>query len=269
MTTTLGRVCNLAERQHGAVAVWQMRAFGLSRGQIVAVSRRLRPVFRGVYAVTDLSLLGWYRAATLALGPDAVLSHLSALMLFGLRPLQPSRIHVSVPRGGERAIREGIIVHRRRQMEIGTCQGIPVTSPGQALRDANLAPFELFRAVEAAQVKHPGLTLPDNETVALHRAVSGTTRSDAEAQFLILCAQHGVTLPLVNHVLNGIITDFHWPEAKLILEVDGWEFHKDRGQFEEDRRRELVHAAAGWQVVRASGRQVFAEPALVLGALGV
>jgi very-short-patch-repair endonuclease len=81
-------------------------------------------------------------------------------------------------------------------------------------------------------------------------------------------ARNGITLPLVNHHVNGIEADFHWPEPRLILEVDGYEFHKDRPQFEEDRRRELIHAAAGWQVVRASARQVMREPDLVLAALG-
>ena len=74
-------------------------------------------------------------------------------------------------------------------------------------------------------------------------------------------------LPLVNHLVNDIEADFHWPEPKLFLEVDGWEFHKERAQFEEDRRRELVHAANGWQVIRASGAQVMRAPELVLSAL--
>jgi very-short-patch-repair endonuclease len=269
MTSTLGRVCNLAEEQHGAVAVWQLRTeLRLSRAEIVAATRRLEPVFNGVYAVGELTVLGWYRAATLALGPAAALSHTSAVHLLGLRPYQPGQIHVSVPRVGGRRKREGIQVHRSRQMDVGTCRGIPCTSPSQSLRDADLGPFELYRALEEAE-DHQPLTLPPNDVVRLHAQVRGRTRSDAEAAALVLMAQAGVTLPKVNHHVNGIEADFHWPEPKLILEVDGYEFHEERAQFEEDRRRELVHAAAGWQVVRASAKQVMREPALVLAALGV
>jgi hypothetical protein len=269
MSNNYWRVCNLAERQHGAVAVWQMRGeLRLTRGEIVAVTRRLEPIFKGVYAVDDLSALGWYRAATLALGPEAVLSHASAVALFELRPYQPTRIHVSVPGNGGRGEREGIKVHRRTRMEVGDYNGIPVTSPTQSLKDADLAPFELYRALEEAEKRNHPLTLPFNDVVRLKQAVHGRTRSDAEAQFLILCHEHGITLPLVNHRLNGIETDFHWPQARLVLEVDGWEFHKARPQFEEDRRRGLVHSAAGWQVLRASAKQVMHEPELVLAALG-
>jgi very-short-patch-repair endonuclease len=80
-------------------------------------------------------------------------------------------------------------------------------------------------------------------------------------------AEHGIALPLVNHHVNGIEADFHWPQARLVLEIDGWEWHNERPQFEEDRRRELVHAAAGWQVVRASASQVFATPELLVQAV--
>jgi hypothetical protein len=268
MSNNFWRVCNLAEKQHGVVAVWQMREqLNLSRGEIVAVTRRLEPIFKGVYAIEDLSELGWYRAATLALGPEAALSHGSAVRLFELRPYQPSEIHVSVPGNGGRGVREGIKVHRRTRMEVGDYLGIPVTSPTQSLKDADLAPFELYRALEQAERRGLPISLPLNDVVRLKQAVRGSTRSDAEAQVLILCHQHGITLPLVNHRLNGIEADFHWPESRLVLEVDGWEFHRERPQFEEDRRRELVHAAHGWQVVRASGAQVMQEPELVLGAL--
>lgn len=141
-----------------------------------------------------------------------------------------------------------------------------MTSPTQSLKDADLAPFELYRALEEAERRTRPVHLL-SDVVRLKQAVQGTTRSDAEAQFLILCQQHGITLPHVNHVLNGIETDFHWSQARIVLEVDGWAFHKERPQFEEDRRRGLVHAAAGWQVIRASGAQVMNEPELVLGAL--
>lgn len=249
------------------MATWQLRTeLRLTRSEIVAATRRLEPIFHGVYAIEELTELGWYRAATLALGPEAVLSHGSAVRLFGLRPYQPDEIHVSVPRRGGRRERQGIRVHRRTRMETGTFNGIPVTSPTQSLRDANLAPFELYRAVEEAERSNHPINLLD-AVVRLKQAVRGTTRSDAEAQALIVMSRAGVELPLVNRVVNGIEADFHWPGKGLVLEVDGWAFHKEREQFEEDRRRGLVHEAAGWRVLRASASQVFRSPELVLGAL--
>jgi hypothetical protein len=268
MSDNYWRVCNLAEKQHGAVAVWQLRKLlRLDRGEIVAAVRHLARVHQGVYALGDLSELGWYRAATLALGPDAFVSHLSAAMLLGLRPQAPGDIHVSVPGNSGRAEREGLKIHRRVRLDVGDCQGIPVTSPTQSLRDADLAPHELYRAMEAAEKLGYPLTLPLDDIVRLKQAVKGYTRSDAEARALILMARNGIELPLVNHHVNGIEADFHWPRARIVLEVDGWEYHKERPQFEEDRRRGLVHTAAGWQVIRISALQVQQQPELLLRAL--
>jgi very-short-patch-repair endonuclease len=71
----------------------------------------------------------------------------------------------------------------------------------------------------------------------------------------------------VNTRLNGYETDFHWPQAKLVVEVDGWEYHEERAQFEEDRRRGLDHRAAGWEVIRVSAWQVFSEQGRVAAAV--
>jgi hypothetical protein len=266
MTAIASRLHDLAGRQHEVLAGWQLRAEGFRRGQVDTAFRGLRRVFRDVCALGDLDELGWYMAAALAYGPSAAISHVSALMLLELRPYEPGDIHVSAL-GGERAVRPGLIPHRRRHMETGTCHGIPVTSPNQSLRDANLEPYELYRALEEAEKLGYHTSLPLNDVVRLKQAVRGYTRSDAEARALLLFAEAGFPLPLVNHRLNGIETDLHWPHERLVVEVDGWEFHKEREQFEEDRRRGLVHNAVGYTVTRVSASEVKNQPELVLAGV--
>lgn len=266
MNSLRGRVWDIAGGQHGVVARWQLRAMGMSAEEAKTALRGARRVHRGVAALGDLDELGWYMAAALASGPGAAISHTSALMLLGLRPHQPGDIHVSVPRGGGRSERDGLIIHRRQRFDSGTSHGIPVTSPTQSLVDADLETYELYRALEVADRRgHPVHLL--NDVVRLVQTVRGRTRSDAEARFVLLCHEHRIELPLVNHRVNGIEADFHWPRAQAIVEVDGWEFHRDRAQFEEDRRREIVHATAGWRVLRVSANQVRDAPAAVAAAL--
>ena len=267
MNALSSQVSHFAERQQGVVATWQLAPFGTPKQVEVAV-RRLRRVFRGVYATGDLSERGWFMAGALAMGETAAVSHLSALQLLGLRPYEPGDMHVSFTGGGNRAAREGLIPHRRRQLDTGTIHRIPVTSPTQSLQDADLQPHELYRAIEEAEKRGYPLSLPLNGLFELRKRVRGRTRSDAEARALILMHDNGVALPLVNHRLNGFETDFHWPQARVVLEVDGWEWHRERAQFEEDRRRTLIHSAAGYQVIRISARQVEREPELLLAALG-
>lgn len=259
---------NIARRQFGAAAGWQLLRRGLDRVQVKAALRGRRRVFRGVCAIGDLDEMGWYMAAALAYGPTAAISHLSALMLMGLRPYEPHDLHVSFTGGGRNG-HVGTTPHRRRTpVETGLWNGvIPVTSPTQSLLDARLEPHELYRALEQAELLRHPLTLPVNDVVRLQRTVKGTTKSDAEARLLLHIANRNWPLPLVNHHVNGFEADLHWPREKLVVEVDGWEFHKERAQFEEDRRRTLIHGEAGWNVLRPSASHVRHRPERVLGAI--
>ena len=252
--------------QRGLIAVWQMRRMRVERAQIDVVRRQLRRVHRGVYALGDLDELGWLHAAVLALGPGAALARLSALMHYGLRPSAPGDIDVTVARGGGRSARDGIAVHRSCDLVRTRWRGIPVTTVTQALRDAPLRRHELYRALEQAdrlglpvdRVQLPG------DVADLQRRVTGRTRSDTEAAFVLLCHDRGLELPLVNLRLNGCITDFHWHRAGLVVEVDGFEHHRERPQFNEDRLRGLRHRVAGFEVVRVSADHVYDEPDLVV-----
>lgn len=155
MNALRGRVDDFGYRQHGVVAGWQLLADGLSRGQVDTALRGLRRAFRDVCAVGDLTELGWYMAAALAMGPSGAISHATALMLMGLRPFKPFDLHVSHT-GGHRASREGLVPHRRRApFDTWTWAGIPLTTPTQSLRDADLPPHELYRALERAGALPP------------------------------------------------------------------------------------------------------------------
>lgn len=266
MSDSLGR---LIAAQRGLIAVWQMRQVRVERAQIDVVVRRLRRVHRGVYATGDLDELGWLLAAALALGPGSAVSRLSALMLYGLRPSVPCDIDVTVPRGGGRSVRDGIVVHRSRDLLTTRWRGIPVTTPTQALRDAPLQRHELYRALEQADLLGLAVdrTQLPRDVANLQKRVRGRTRSDTEAAFVLLCHDRGLKVPLVNHRLNRCETDFHWRRAGLVVEVDGFEHHRERPQFNEDRLRGLRHRVGGFEVVRVSADHVHDQPDLVVRAL--
>jgi very-short-patch-repair endonuclease len=44
--------------------------------------------------------------------------------------------------------------------------------------------------------------------------------------------------------------------GRLVIELDGWEFHQTREQFEEDRKRDALLAAKGYRVLRFTYRQL-------------
>src|SRR4051794_27788955 len=86
---------------HGVVSRRELLSAGWGRREIqhALQTRRLLTKYRGVYAIgrADLSVWGERRAAVLACGAGAVLSHRSAAAAWGLRPHAGPSWDVNVP----------------------------------------------------------------------------------------------------------------------------------------------------------------------------
>jgi Protein of unknown function (DUF559) len=274
----------LAGRQHRCVARWQLLALGYTDEAIVhrLTDRRLVPVFDGVYAVAPLSddrRTRWM-AATLTT-PGSVLSHASAGAAYGFYSFN-AQFEVITRKGSGGPRRQGaILVCRSNNVEATTHDGIPITTPERTLID--LAPHvdekDLARAVrEAIRLK---TTTPSDLFIALarHRGRRGTrrlhaavsryaglplhrTRSDAEALALDLLRDNP---PEVNKRRSGEEADLSWPGPKLIVELDGPQFHLDAT---EDLRKQRIWEAAGWTVRRLPTDDVYLHPERLLELAG-
>ena len=94
------------------------------------------------------------------------------------------------------------------------------------------------------------------------------TRSDVEASFLQICLDHDLPRPQVNHYDNGVEVDFRWPRHRLVVEVDGWAYHRGRAAFAADRARDRRALASGRRVARFTATEVLRTPWAVAGELG-
>ena len=54
----------------------------------------------------------------------------------------------------------------------------------------------------------------------------------------------------------GHEVDLHWPDVKLIVEIDGYGTHDHRRAFETDRLRDQRLLVAGWRVARVTDWQM-------------
>src|ERR1044071_4791683 len=93
---------HLAERQHGVVSIRQLeKTLGYSRKAVQrdVAAGRLHRLHRGVYAVGHrrISSHGRCLAAVLACGPEALLSHGSAALLWGGSRYAPAPLSVTSP----------------------------------------------------------------------------------------------------------------------------------------------------------------------------
>jgi very-short-patch-repair endonuclease len=87
------------------------------------------------------------------------------------------------------------------------------------------------------------------------------TRSELEEAFLELCDAYAIPRPVTNTVIEGFEVDAHWPAAKLVVELDGYAYHRSPEAFERDRARDVALTLAGLRVVRLTWRAVTADAA--------
>lgn len=253
------QAANIAARQDGVASRSQLLDAGLS-GQHIRTALegdRLVIIFRGVYALGHgaLSDRGRIRAALLAAGPHAVASHGTAAWLWKLIPTLPAVLDVTLTQGDRRS-RPGLRIHHgpadRRHRH-----GLPLTGPLRTLQDLG------FPAKATREALAGGLVRPED----LPASGPEPTRSELERRMLTLIAAAGLPAPVVNRRDGSDIPDFHWPEHRLIVEVDGWATHGRRAAFEEDRARDAARAAAGVVTVRFTWRRITEQPLLVAAQL--
>jgi predicted transcriptional regulator of viral defense system len=281
----------IAARQHGVITLVQLLDLGLSPRAVrdrVACGR-LHRIHHGVYAVgrPDLPIKGRWMAAVLACGEGAVLSHQSAATLHGLLNARGGLINVTVPRRTPIS-RPRIRVHRSTCLGPADCttvDRIPCTMvPATLLSLAATVPKNVLEsACNQAEIEH----VLDMRTIhqLLERRPShpGTSRlravlavddlgldrakSKLEKRFLRLSQELGLPRPSVNEWIaipgEEMQFDFVWQRERLVVEVDGWETHRTRQAFRDDRRRDRLLRLAGWEVLRFTSRDVDDDPAHV------
>jgi very-short-patch-repair endonuclease len=89
------------------------------------------------------------------------------------------------------------------------------------------------------------------------------SRTDLEGLFLALARRHRLPQPEVNVRVERFLVDFLWRKERLIVEVDGWDSHRTRSAFEEDRARDARLAVLGCTVLRFTWRQIEVDAARV------
>lgn len=202
-------------------------------------------------------------AAVLACGKGAVLSHRTAAVLWGLLKPYGGAIDVSVPSTSGRAKQPGISLHRRISLvraDETERRGIPVTTPAKTIVDLRHAvtPAELRRAIRQAEVfgMQTGLS-----------PVTVPTRSELEDRFLALCRRHRLPPPEVNVRIGPYEVDFLWRSRRLIVETDGYRYHRGSQAFEDDHARDLELRTLGYAVHSFTYRQVTETPQPIAAAI--
>jgi hypothetical protein len=245
-----------AARQHALVTLDQARVHGFTDD---AVRRRVetgrwRRIRHAVYLVNGAPET-WEQtalAAVLACGPEAVASHTTAAVLWGLPGVwHEVMFDVSTPRP-RRVRQQGVRVHRTLkflQMEHGVRQRVPVTSVARTLVDlsGSMSVQQLGIATDFAR-RELQLRLVDlqrcvaslapargRKPTRIHAVLRARLdrhdemESGLEMRVLRAIVAAGLSEPVQQHLVRigdrQRRIDLAYPDLKLGIEIDGWTHH--------------------------------------------
>jgi len=267
----------LATCQGGLVTHDQSRDH-LTQRQIEARLRagRLFVVRRGVYRHAGVPVTRWQPlgAALLAAGPHAAASYCSAAEIWGLPGLIADEPELTVP-WPARVRLPGVRSHQSRTLPPHhvTVQGLRVTTPARTLADlsALVGPQRLGRMVDDSLRRHL-LELDDlreaydvlacrgRHRLTVLRAVldvrlpgfrPGDSPAELDVRRILVDAGLGEPVPQYQVDVGGTVylLDWAYPDERIALEYNGWEFHGGRSAFDHDAARTSALTAAGWRVL--------------------
>jgi hypothetical protein len=271
--------------QNSVFTAEQARGAGYSAKQ---VRHRLRSgqwtvVLGSVYAdrSAPLTAVSLARAAALAAGTGAVVSHTTCAVLCDLKVPRDPEAHVIVD--PERRLRiPGLRPHRVElaESEIVVVDGIACTSLLRTALDCLLwLPEEAGRAMAVDAVRRGRLTVDELRTTlrragqrhGLGRAwsvvadIGAGAHSEAEVRAHTVLRRAGLggwtaNVPILDaDGLIGIV-DVLFAEARVIVEIDGRAYHSDDIAFQRDRTRQNRLIGAGYRVLRFTWGDVVARP---------
>jgi len=206
------------------------------------------------------------------------LSHGSVAALWGFGKEHSHYIDVSVRRTSEARI-PGLRCHRRPSLSSQECtvrQNIPVTQPVRTFLDLATVtgPKTLERAINEADKldvidadalrealdDHPGQPGVRLLRHVLDKHTFRLSDDELERLFRPLAAAAGLRVPLTKHMVNKFEVDFFWPDLGLVVETDGWRYHRTPSAQSRDALRFQTHVANGLTPLRFSHYQVKYEP---------
>lgn len=258
---------------HGPFTLATAEAHGVSRA--VLAGRRFVRLFHGVYVVAALprTLVTWLQAALLRMPADAVVSHLSALRLWGLEPGGSDDLHLSTNTAAKTTLR-GVRLHRRRGwLTPYERHGLRVTGPDRTVVDCATV-LGIVQLVQAAEhLIHLGVTTrtvmarycDDRHLDGVQRArramafVKEGVESPMESLVRLMLVFARLPCPEPNVVVRDEAgrsvarVDLLYARWKVVVEYDGWEHERSRDRRRRDTERREGLEALGYRVIVVIG----------------
>lgn len=248
----------------------------LDEGRIIRLQR-------GVYGLGLPD--GSDRLAAAAVSLRAVVSHDSAAVLWGMELVHQPSLRVTVPRNRSRASYDGVDVRRAEVGGTDVRHGMRVTTPLRTVVDCARVLDLADAVVIADSALRKGLITIDELRSASARG-KGAKRvrrvaalADArcgsvlESLLRVLLIEAGLAPERSQYTIRDgggafvAVVDFAWVRVRLIVEADGFEFHRERDDYRKDRRRANAYCRDDWRLLRFSWEDIRFDPGYVVEAV--
>lgn len=244
-------------------------------------------VLRGVRVSAETEVDTWLRAraALLVAGPNAVVSHHTAAVLWGAAVPSTPTTHVMVATANERHRLEGTTFHVCTTLARGHhVRGVPVTSPEQTFIDlARVLPLVDAVVVGDCLVRLGHITVEGLREACRRTSLKGAAAARRAAEYVragaespmetrvrMLLVLAGLPEPLLQFELrddDGVTTyrlDLAYPEIQLALEYDGRQHAENDAQWSHDVVRREYLDAQGWRLIVLRATDIYTHPAAAL-----
>jgi hypothetical protein len=223
-------------------------------------------------------------------GSSGILSHHTALELWGAAGAVSDEVHVSVRRDPRRVVPRirGLHVHEVRDLDISTLGELPLTSPertfldlagccdltelvtaGDSLVRRTVVSTEALLETAVARIGGRGIRLARQAATLVRSGVD----SPMESRLRLLIVLAGLPEPQVGRPVydsdGGWLAkpDLSYPEHQIAIEYDGRHHLLDSTQWRRDIRRRENLERAGWLVRVITAADLLNAPATVLARI--
>ena len=271
----------IAADRHGVFSIDHVRELGISERTVrsrVALGRYIRH-YPGVYSLAGSAenVQQQMVAAVDSFPLLAAVSHQSAAELWGLTRRGMRAIEV-VTKRWDREHRSGVRVHESTDLildDVVNLEGVPITTPVRTVVDLGASNKWVVESALEQGIRLGLFTVSDVERfvhrvarrgrrgvgvvrplLATRKRWDNATESALEDRFRKLLRAWGFPEPVLQYALHDdsgrfvCRSDFAYPQARLLIELDSEAHHLDRITFRRDRSKQNTATVLGWTMLR-------------------
>ncbi len=271
--TTIVIVSNLDDvfAAQGGVASTAQLLVAHSRSRLDTDIRRgaLIKVWPGVYSRDEPDTLTRLRGLDLRAGEPVAVCLGTAAALYGFDTENTVDLHVVNPPGHQLRNSDGLIVHRRDGAPLIEVDGRPATTAAWTAvevarslrRHRALATLDAALRTRACDHRELLVTVGKHAgrrgIVAVRQLISWAderSESPMESEARLAILDGGLAPPVLQHEVTDADgrtwrLDFAWPDQRVAVEYDGFDWHSEPEQLRRDRQKRAALNELGWTLV--------------------